>query len=670
MTCEKIGQWGPKPSIIETFIPELGASPMDKESLIKNQFWLGLGGFGLLWLILWICALTNGSAEADKEKSDYGKVGKDIDGWKSKTPKNAKFIAPWQEYGKKFSDLKNKVWGDAWDTQKDFYVWAPKDWSNTDFNRRMLYAADTKDMTIAEREDYKRVYQKQFEQKNQFDDPPLTDLVQPAYFLGNEAGFRTIMGPETGSGGAAGGPGAPGGPKMGAMGMDGGGGKGGPGGSSQGFDQVLNKELSAPPTPEEIWLLQEDFWVKHELLNVIRKVQQGAGRFKPVVEVKEPPASLPLLGGAIVLGLPKPPPPPKAEPIPEGLQDAVVRRFSNGVWEFTLYIVTKGNKPAISAKSTIKNVSANRNILPLSAARGTKGLEFYLTQQVRVPLPKVEGEFLAWYDGSEGRKDSYTPWKQDISFDNLDLTKDFGLEQSFDWSNAPVRRIDMLRTAQQSHRTAKGPLVPHPIFKETAAPGTGAPVTPGPGPNGPAIIGGNPPPGGPRPGPMGGAPTGPSDTTPYGLNRNRYIQGSTEQARHLPFAMVLIVEPAHINDVLIALADSPLRIQTTQMSFQKLARVAPPETTTTTDKAPMGGMKGNKPAITPSRGGEGAASGTQQATDDDNGDTSLFELTIYGIATLYERPKKIEAATPAGPAVPTPPAGPATPPPPPPTKGK
>ena len=631
---------------------------MDKESLIKNQFWLGLGGFGLLWLILWICALANGSTEADNEKNAYAKVGKTIDDWKNKKPKNNTFIAPWQEYGKKFADQKNDVWGKAWDTQKDFYVWPPQQWKGIDFPNRMLYAADTKDMSVAEREAYKIVYTRQFEKDNQFHDPPLTELVQPAYFLGGDAGFRTIMGPEVGSGGGNAGPGGPGGQKnMGAGATENAGSAAG-----SAFDQVMTKDLSAPPTPEEIWILQEDFWVKHELLNVIRKVQQGAGRFKRVVEVKEPPESLPVVGGAILLGLPKPPPPPKAEPRPESLlPDAVVHRFSNGVWEFTLYVETKDNKPVISAKSTIKNVCPTRNIQPVSAARGTKGLEFWLTQQQnRVKLPIVEGEFLGWYDGTPGHQDTFMPWKLDKSFDTFDLTKEFGLEQAFDWSNAPVRRVDILRTVQQSHRTAKGTLVPNPIFKEAAAPTLG-----------PAVI--SPTPGGPlgaaAPAPGGalgrgpGGPTTPNDATPYGLNRNRYIM-ATEQARHLPFAMVLVVEPAHINDVLIALADSPLRIQTTQISYQKLPSVAPPpEASTTTDKpAPMGSTTG-KPTIR--TGAPGATGNNPQATaSEDNADTSLFELTVYGIATLYERPKKVEAATPVGQP------GPVTPAPPPPPKGK
>src|SRR5207302_10875145 len=57
----------------------------------------------------------------------------------------------------------------------------------------------------------------------------------------------------------------------------------------------------------------------------------------------------------------------------------------------------------------------------------------------------------------------------------IDVTKEFGLTQEFDWNNAPVRRIDALVTAQHSHRTAKATLVGHPLFKTEEASTTTTP---------------------------------------------------------------------------------------------------------------------------------------------------------------------------------------------------
>src|SRR5207253_1477158 len=82
-----------------------------------------------------------------------------------------------------------------------------------------------------------------------------------------------------------------------------------------------------------------------------------------------------------------------------------------------------------------------------------------------------------------------------------------------------------------------------------------------------------------------------------GLERNRYII-ATDQARHLPIAMVLVVEQSHINDVLIAVANSPLRIQTTQVAFHDTALAPPPDPNA--EEGPMGmGMGTPSPAVRP-----------------------------------------------------------------------
>ena len=51
---------------------------MDKESLKKNQFWYLIGGYGVIVLILTICALVSGSAEAAKKRDDLAKFKKTV----------------------------------------------------------------------------------------------------------------------------------------------------------------------------------------------------------------------------------------------------------------------------------------------------------------------------------------------------------------------------------------------------------------------------------------------------------------------------------------------------------------------------------------------------------------------------------------------------------------
>jgi hypothetical protein len=621
---------------------------MDKESLKKNHFWYLFGGVMVVIVVVLICVLVGGSTEAATKKDALAKGKKAVAD--AKAPKNDKFIQPWNQAKGEYADVKDKVWEKAWKAQEAFYVWPEADGiakdlldskgQQIDYNKLMLYAADTKDLELRVRERYAEVYPLQFANTKGKDKSSLKDLVTPAIFGRDDTEFATIMAPTLATASST--IGAPQGRGSGA-------GRGdytatttGPQGSGTSYLTVVGREkaeqVKGPPTPEEIWLLQEDLWVKRELLNILHTVQQNAARFKPV-EVKAD------------------------EPRPDGVQkDAVIHRFTNGTLEFTLYVENKGNGSVLSPKSTLKNVSPDQAVQVVSEARGTKELEFNLVKVNKEGVKVKNGPTVTFTVGGEplAYNQSMPLTSLPERVDNLDLSQDFGLEQKFDWSNAPIRRIDALVTAKQSHRTAIGALNPNPIFKskdEAAGPG---------GPGGPGAPGGQP--GAPTP---GGQPTaqmpaasggtgerggfgGPgaanSDATPYGLERDRYIF-ATEYARHLPIAMDLVVEPAYIDDLLVAIANSPLRIQATQVAFQKLARVSPPPEpgadTTTPTETPMRPRSGSPerttrpPTTIPKTGPNGQ---TLPGADDPNGDTNLVELTVYGIATLYERPKPKDAS--------------------------
>jgi hypothetical protein len=573
---------------------------MDKESLKKYKFWYMLGGVGLLLLLIipmTLFGMSGPKDEAAKKVTDSkGKLTTNS----GKPLKNATFIPPWEEHKAVYASQKAGVWKQAWDTQSNLYNW-PKVFAN-----KIQFPADAKNLNASERRDYQKIYADQFQD--------MEKLAAPAYFGegGNE--FEVIMGPAMATGG--------GGENVGSGGERGGERRGTTttvpmsGGTSTDTTSPLSSLFAKePPTPEEIWLAQEDFWVKKEMLNIIHNVQQSVGRFKSL---------------------------PKVEGDPEN-----VYRFSNSVWEFKLVIEKdkKSNDYLIAAGSTLKNVSPTHAAMALG--REAKGLTFRLTQPGVDPFEfNVAGEALPF--GQEF-KIKPTPVAR------LDLRNPFGVEQQFDWSNAPIRRIDALKTVKQSHRTAKSGLLPHPQFK-TAEEGADKPtsVTPG-GPGtqtgtqpGAGAMGGGP--GGATGGP--GGPLGPgagansinlSSPTPAGLERNRYIVAN-DQSRHMPIGLVLIVEPAHVNDVLIAVANSPLRIQTTQVAWQVTSIRRLPEEKPTADgdtKTPPGGpgtrerpprnggKPGERPMFPPASGGEFGS-----GDDFENG---LVELSVYGIATMYER---------------------------------
>lgn len=99
------------------------------------------------------------------------------------------------------------------------------------------------------------------------------------------------------------------------------------------------------------------------------------------------------------------------------------------------------------------------------------------------------------------------------------------------------------------------------------------------------------------------------------LDRLRYIY-VTEQSRHLPFGIALVVEKNHVPEILSALANTPLRVQITQVGVQRVRGVV------------------RNPKDPPT------ANTTNAAREDD---ANLVELVIYGVCTLYERvPDKTE----------------------------
>src|SRR5262249_53408471 len=110
--------------------------------------------------------------------------------------------------------------------------------------------------------------------------------------------------------------------------------------------------------------------------------------------------------------------------------------------------------------------------------------------------------------------------------------------------------------------------------------GSGAPPAQGSG--APPAVGSGAPPGGMPAGAPGGpggerggaggaadAAQGPKMPGNGYFDRNRYLF-VTDESRHLPFAITLTVDQSHLHEILVALANSPLRIQTTQVEFRRL----------------------------------------------------------------------------------------------------
>ncbi len=202
------------------------------------------------------------------------------------------------------------------------------------------------------------------------------------------------------------------------------------------------------------------------------------------------------------------------------------------------------------------------------------------------------------------------------STDPVDLKKPFFMQQGLVWKNSPIRRIDDLALARHSHRTiTSGLKVREDLKSLDPEPKEEAPAAPAGGVSGPGGPGGAMGPGssGAGPGGMSGPGRG-SDVDATRVNkipRARYMH-VTPQCRHLPIAMCVILDQAHIHDFLTAMANSRLRIQITQVTFSNVSKHIDPPAETDSDKGTSGpgpGPGGNGPAGAGSPGGTGPAGG-------------------------------------------------------------
>src|SRR5262249_20788625 len=151
---------------------------------------------------------------------------------------NDSFLGPWNAHRDKFKAHKDKIWQEAWDLQKDIYVW-PDAMREAgiipryvgDSFTRVRDQAGKGDVTedLNNRSKYKTDWYKE-----QF--PPATGLdtwVAPVEFQG---GFFAVF-------------------------------------------PMQEWQRSNAPTQEEVWLAQEDYWVRRELLFTINQAIQSVANF-------------------------------------------------------------------------------------------------------------------------------------------------------------------------------------------------------------------------------------------------------------------------------------------------------------------------------------------------------------------------------------------------------
>jgi hypothetical protein len=322
-----------------------------------------------------------------------------------------------------------------------------------------------------------------------------------------------------------------------------------------GWQNVIRHVKASPgwntaPTFEEVWLAQEDYWVQRELLRALKQANDTVGHFVPVEGAG------------------------KADTTKE---EIARQRFINGggnrdmaTWQLDLSLITRGPKFHLVGKIT--NIGRRKQALGK--------IYFFVrvnrNETLKPIVLEVQGEELGI--GKDWKIDS-PPLEFSFKPDGV-----YSVDQIFDDTTSPIRRIDQIAMYRLAHRVYQ-PALKKAKFSEKLA-GTAA-ARDDLKPDEAA-----------------------EERTENGLARARYFD-NTDQVRRIPFGVVAIVDQAYIPEILTTLSNSKLRFQTTQVNLQHF----------------RGSIKDDK------------KDGLQPAIGDE-GSSSLVELSVYGIASIYERPPK------------------------------
>lgn len=376
----------------------------------------------------------------------------------------------------------------------------------------------------------------------------------------------------------------------------------------------------------------------------------------------------------------------------------------NNDWLVSVQLQRRPNSPTLTLKGEMINRSGRR----LPVASFTAGLNVANDSKLMHEDFKVPTDAF-----NAGERRSFTQEiKSPVQPRSINMVK-----QKLTWRSTPIKRIDHLEIGQTAHthsdRLKTIPLKPYDFKRKdpqnlnpssataAATPQSGEGFGNSGGPPGGMALGSA---GGSRGG-MGAGSGGGSGSGSVSANHqiplNRYVQVDNE-LRRIPVALVMVVDATAITDIIGAMSNSRLRFQVTLAPWTKVPALGRPGASGSTTTAPsgppapgsggsstppnMGGGPG-KPGMalgstgggaaapsggragaggsdfvgggqgsgsTPPGTGAGANRPTQNLGLED--DSSVVELQIYGLITIYESPdlfkmleKQAVAGTPATP---------------------
>jgi hypothetical protein len=452
------------------------------------------------------------------------------------------------------------------------------------------------------------------------------------------------------------------------------------------------------PTAPEIWLALEDMWVQRSILSTLKVMNDRQAEFLD----RDPTTGQPF--PAPVQAAPAEGKGPVFPPTAIGPNHRVYR---GRTWQLDLYIL---DRPADGKKVLAGTLSNLTNRVQMFGQGGKLTFKVWIGDG-KTPVDLVFNERYLTGAGGEKKKlqganeitvpgDSVTlPPEKGVALDKIGAAtpalreaaagQPTPVRQVFDVRTVPLQRIDKLVLGYPDSRNAGiAPKQPRFIPEDQATGGSGeggtmpplmgpmASSTPPPGPPG-AISG----PGGSLAG--GGVGAGwpvltgaVTSKTLLDVTKKRYLGDVTTQIRRMPVGMVLIIDQSNLQDLLLSLANSPLRFQITQVHWSRFRGTLGTEPGGTGGYNPLpggggpampigiqgggfigtgeggGGLRtrpfgppGGPPgpgAVMPSPGpmmpGPGAGFAGGETPDADVQMTSgLIEVSVYGIVSLYEK---------------------------------
>lgn len=347
-------------------------------------------------------------------------------------------------------------------------------------------------------------------------------------------------------------------------------------------------------------------------------------------------------------------------------ENAIDQRIDfNHDWVVNVQLVRRPNNPLLSLKTEIINRSGRR----LPVASFSAGLTLPNSTKLL-----EEGFRAVGTDAFNAGQRSTVSQEIKNSIQPLNIAE---VRQKLTWRSTPIKRIDRLELGKTAHehsdRLKTLPLVAYDFkvkdpqgLNVIAPPPAAADPSSGGGSGSSFSIAGA---GGGDLGRGGRGGGGSSSAVAASPNQevplDRYIQVSSE-LRRMPVALVMVVDATAITDIIAAMSNSKLRFQVTMAPWVKVPNLGRPGGSASSG----GGSNPSPPGNPPAAGGGGAGIGSLSvggARNQGGGgsagntppggaaanhppagnlglddDSSVVELQIYGVVTIYESPDQFK----------------------------